>query len=159
MTTKRDPTFKLYPFKREGLTAILLRQIQVRDDIAVNQQVDKQMRKHPEMDGGNLSMAAYLALQKREAVRHSIFAVIREGSDQLEQVGDTEPFAELDDWLDTSFGLLSQMHRDINEVTEEEDFRKGAEILSPAEVAARIIRAPAGTTAQAARGSAAPAGG
>lgn len=156
MTTTRQPSFKEYPFKHEGLTALVLRQLQVRDDVEVGLYIDRALRAEPR--SATFTPISFLKLQKRESVRFSIFAVQREGSDDLERVNDGEPFTEMDGWLDTSYALLTEMHRDINEVTEEEDFRKGAVIRSPAEVLAKINRARAGTTSPGAPGNAEPAG-
>lgn len=160
MTTIRQPSFKQYPFKREGLQAIVLRQLQVQDDVEVGMRLDKAIKNDPR--GNSMTLTSYMLLQKRESVRLSIVAVLRDGEDPetgWEKVNDTEPFAEMSEWLDTSYARLQEMHRDINEVTEEEDFRKAAVTLSPAEVVARIGRGQSGTTARAEAGSAAPAGG
>lgn len=155
--SEREPSFKEYPFTREGLDGVILRQLQVIDDVEIGIRVDVAVKNDPR--GNKMTYASYLALQKREAVRLSIVAVKRADTGAWQRVNDEEPFAEMTTWLDTSYARLLEMHADLNLVTEEEDFRKGAVGRSSAEVAAMIGRAPSGPTAQAAPGSDARDGG
>lgn len=155
--SERQATLKEYPFTREGLKRIVLRQLQVQDDVEVGIRVDACVKNDPR--GAKMTYASYLALQKREAVRLSIVAVLRDGETMFERVNLDEPFSEMTSWLDTSYALLLEMHADLNFITEEADFRKGAINRSPAEVAAMIGRAPSGPTAQVAPGRDEPDGG
>lgn len=156
-TIVRSPSLKQYPFRREGLAAIVLRQIQVRDDIEIGMRMDKRVAADPR--GSSLKLTSFLSMQKRESVRLSIVAVLREGEGaKWERVNEVEPFDEMDSWSETSYAALLDRYMDLMSVEEEEDFRTGAAVLSSAEVVAMIGRAPAGSTRPAAAGSAEPAG-
>lgn len=154
---ERQPTYKEYPFSREGIARIILREIQVRDDIEIALRCDKAIAADPR--GMSMGLTGFLKLQKREMMRLSIVAVLREGEGAMwERVNEVDNFPEMNGWVESSFTAFLHRFNDLNEISEEQDFRKGATVCSPAEVVAKIGRAQDGKTVPVAPGGDAHAG-
>lgn len=153
----RVPSYKEFPFEREGISRLILREIQVRDDIEIALRCDKAIAADPR--GMSMGLTGFLKLQKREMVRLSVVAVLRQADGAMwERVNDVDSFPEMDGWVESSYTALLLRFNDLNEISEEQDFRKGATVCSPAEVVAKIGRARDGMASQAAHGGGAPAG-